>query len=133
MSSLTKPRYSTKGGFPEKHVEHWEKEDYEGLSLQKLRGKKVGDAFEVLTDQAGIQDFMMDGGNLEVYFWYDPHSNRLIQDRVEDGLWAGIFDHEEEAATYLQRRELYCVDQNPHFQRYRARLELLETAENLKW
>jgi len=35
---------------------------YEGLSLQKLRAKKVGEAVEVLTDQAGLQDFEPDGG-----------------------------------------------------------------------
>lgn len=35
---------------------------YEGLSLQKLRAKKVGESVEVLTDQAGIEDFVPDGG-----------------------------------------------------------------------
>lgn len=35
---------------------------FEGLTLRKLRAKKIGEAVEVLTDQAGIEDFMPDGG-----------------------------------------------------------------------
>lgn len=38
---------------------------FEGLSLQKVRAKKVGEAVEVLTDQAGIEDFMPDGGGAD--------------------------------------------------------------------
>lgn len=39
-------------------------ERYEGLTLQKHRSKKIGEAVEVLTDQSGIEDFIPDGGFL---------------------------------------------------------------------
>lgn len=41
------------------------KERYEGMSLYKVRNKKVEDAVEVLMDQSGIQDFMPDGGDVD--------------------------------------------------------------------
>lgn len=44
--------------FLEKRVGEGEQCQYENLSLQKLRGKKIGEAVEVLTDQAGIGDFL---------------------------------------------------------------------------
>lgn len=50
--------------FLEKQAETSEsKERYEGMSLYKVRNKKVEDAVEVLMDQSGIQDFMPDGGD----------------------------------------------------------------------
>ena len=42
--------------FLERRAEHNQPE-YENLSLWKLRSKKVGEAVEVLTDQAGLTDF----------------------------------------------------------------------------
>ena len=39
-----------------------ETERYEGLSLYKVRNTKEEDAVEVLLDQAGIGDFVPDGG-----------------------------------------------------------------------
>lgn len=37
-------------------------EQYDGLSLYKARTRKVADAVDVLTDQAGFDDFVPDGG-----------------------------------------------------------------------
>ena len=37
-------------------------EAFENLSLYKAQTRKVGDAVDVLTDQAGIGDFVPDGG-----------------------------------------------------------------------
>lgn len=43
-----------------------DKSCFEGLPLQKLRAKKIGEVVEVLTDQSGIEDFVPDGGTHKI-------------------------------------------------------------------
>lgn len=40
-------------------------QEYENVSLHKLRSKKIGEAVEVLTDQVGLDKFASDGGYSE--------------------------------------------------------------------
>lgn len=44
----------------DKRADTGDETQYEGLSLYKARTRKVGDAVDVLTDQAGIEDFVPD-------------------------------------------------------------------------
>lgn len=46
----------------ENRADAGDKEAYAGLSLYKARTRKIGDAVDVLTDQAGVEDFLQDGG-----------------------------------------------------------------------
>lgn len=102
---------------------------FEGLSLQKLRAKKIGEAVEVLTDQAGIEDFMPDGGHQidnpqdAVWFWYNPAADMIIQEEVEPYDVVGLFDTEDDADRFIrQYAEQYGLDDASHLEKYRADL-----------
>lgn len=103
---------------------------FDGLSLQKLRAKKIGEAVEVLTDQSGIHDFVPDGGTNNdpvldsVFFWYDPDTNAVVQEEVLPDLWAGLFDYEDEALIFMEQYlEDYPERQVEDFELYEAELE----------
>lgn len=97
---------------------------YEGLTLQKYKSKKVGEAVEVLTDQSGLNDFVPDGGTTdEVYFWHDPLTNQVMQEEVEPGIYAGLFDQKEEAIRFYREN---TPDTEERLDLYRARIEEAE-------
>ena len=98
--------------FLEKRAETGDNDQYENLSLKKLRGKKVGDAVEVLTDQSGLEEFVPDGGFQPVYFWYDPHT---------DSITTEAFDDKQEAIRSLaDESDGYGLDDIKHLELYEA-------------
>lgn len=56
------PDEGTARDYLENRAETGDPEQYSGLSLYKARTRKVADAVDVLTDQAGFHDFMPDSG-----------------------------------------------------------------------
>lgn len=104
---------------------------YEGLSLYKARTKKVADATDVLTDQAGIDDFAPDGGHQidrspasPVWFWYDPARDYIVQDEVDPYVVRGLFDTRGDAVRFLTwYADRYNVADTGHYELYSATLE----------
>lgn len=105
------------------------KQEYDNLSLHKLRSKKIGEAVEELTNQAGIGDFVPDGGHQipnpqpeKVWFWYDPAADYIVQEEVEPYDVRGVFETTLDANKFLNwyanrhdiqdatRYELYSTD-----------------------
>jgi hypothetical protein len=98
----------------ERLAESGTKAEYENLSLHKLKSKKIGETVEVLTDQAGIHDFATDGGRPEdthqipnpkperLWFWYEPASDRILQEEVAPYDVRGIFASEEDAREFIE-------------------------------
>jgi hypothetical protein len=114
------------------------KEQYEGLSLYEARAKKVGDAVDVLTDQSGIEDFVPDGGYPEpddglqienpspdnVFFWYDPAADHLIQEEIEPYDVRGLFETEDDAYRFIDwYADRYGMDDTAHLELYSAEIE----------
>lgn len=107
------PNERTAREYLERRATGGDKEEYKGLSLYKARTRKIGDAVDVLTDQAGIGDFATDGGQPEdtlqipnpkperLYFWYNPSADLVIQEEVEPYDVRGIFPSEEAAQHFL--------------------------------
>jgi hypothetical protein len=62
--------------FLEQQAATGESERYEALSLYQARTRKVADATDVLTDQAGIEDFLPDGGYREIAYERSERSDR---------------------------------------------------------
>lgn len=119
--------------FLEKRAETRTKEEYEGHSLHKLRAKKIGEAVEVLTDQAGIGDFIPDGGTHqidnpvqdEIWFWYDPSADCILQEEVEPYNVRGVFATEKDAHDFITWYTEHHNDSNvDYFELYSAEIEL---------
>lgn len=118
----------------EKRAEQSADTDYSELSLYKARVRKVGDAVEVLTDQAGIGDFAPDGGTPlqipthrpeEVYFWYDPSLDSILQEEIEPYTMKGVFETKTDAEQFLDwYADQYDLDDTSHLELYRAELTL---------
>lgn len=108
--------------------------DYSDFSLYKARVRKVGDAVDVLTDQSGIDDFMADGGTElqipntrpdEVYFWYNPSLDSIVQDEVEPYTVKGVFASKADAEGFLDwYADRYDIPDTSHLELYRANLSL---------
>lgn len=105
---------------------------YEALSLYKARTRKVEDATEVLTDQAGIDEFMPDGGlqidapdRDRIWFWYNPSLDSIVQEEVGPYDVRGVFTTEDDAYGFLEwYAEQYGVVDTSHLELYSAALEL---------
>lgn len=105
---------------------------FEGLSLHKLRAKKIGEAVEVLTDQAGIDEFVPDGGHQlptprpdRVWFWYNPSADHILQEEVEPYDIRGVFATEDDAYRFLEwYADRYDVPDTSHLELYSAAIEL---------
>lgn len=121
----------------EKRAENGDTSEYEGLSLYKARTRKVGDAVDVLTDQAGIGDFAPDGGRPEdphqipnpspgtVWFWYNPSIDNVVQEEVEPYDVRGVFSSEDDAYRFLDwYADQYGVTDTSHLELYKADIEL---------
>jgi len=121
----------------ERLAESRTKAEYEKLSLHKLKSKKIGETVEVLTDQAGIHDFATDGGRPEdthqipnpkperLWFWYEPASDRILQEEVEPYDVRGIFASEEDAREFIEwYTERYDIPVVNYFELYSAEIEL---------
>jgi len=111
----------------EKRAETVDNNQYEKMSLYVARVEKLEDAKDVLTEQAGIEDFdqfRADGGREQAYFWYDPETNEMIQNQFESDTWAGLFDQEEEAVYFLENQEL-PPEESSRIELYEAELNLL--------
>jgi len=111
--------------------------DYDDLSLYRSRTRKVADAVDVLTDQSGIEDFMPDGGTTdselqipnsrpeEVWFWYNPSLDSIVQEEVEPYTVKGVFESEADAQQFLSwYADQYDLDDTSHLELYRADLTL---------
>lgn len=133
--------------FLEQHAEIHGKHQYENLSLQKLKAKKIGEAVEVLTNQSGIQDFVPDGGTHQidnptpdtVWFWYDPSADMILQEEVEPYNVVGLFKTEDDADRFIRSyAEQYGLDDASHFEKYPAELSyegqgpMLETHQEME-
>lgn len=125
----------------EKRVEGGDKEQYKGLSLYKARTQKVGDAVDVLTDQAGLVDFVPDGGVQidnpapdRVWFWYDPAADYIVQEEIEPYDVRGVFESEDDAYRFLDwYAELYSTDlPSPYLELYSAELQYEGTSETAR-
>lgn len=121
----------------ERLAEAGTKQEYENLSLHKLKSKKIGEAVEVLTDQAGLQDFAPDGGRPEdihqisnpyperVWFWYNPSADLILQEEVEPYDVRGVFESEEDAYSFIEwYADHYEVPDTTHLELYSADIEL---------
>jgi hypothetical protein len=105
---------------------------YEGLSLYKARTRKVRDAVDVLTDQSGIDDFAPDGGlqiddpkRDQVWFWYNPSLDSIVQEEVEPYDVRGVFGSADDAERFLDwYADQYGVADTSHLELYRAELTL---------
>ena len=105
---------------------------YEALSLYTARTQKVEDATEVLTDQAGIDDFIPDGGRQmsdpdreRVWFWYNPSLDSIVQEEVAPYDVRGVFPSKADADRFLDwYADQYGVVDTSHLELYRAELEL---------
>lgn len=105
---------------------------YENLSLYTARTRKVEDATEVLTDQAGIDDFVPDGGlqmseldRDRVWFWYNPSLASIVQEEVTPYDVRGMFPSKADADRFLDwYADQYGVVDTSHLELYRAELEL---------
>jgi len=108
--------------------------DYSDFSLYKAKIRKVGDAVDVLTAQSGIDDFMTDGGTAlqipnarpdEVYFWYNPSIDSIVQEEVEPYTVKGVFASKTDAEQFLDwYAEQYSVSDTSHLELYQAELRL---------
>lgn len=108
-----------------------DKAPYKGLSLYKARTRKVGDAVDVLTDQAGFDDFIPDGGLQiadpldTVWFWYNPSLDSIMQEEVASYDVRGVFATEDDAYRFLDWYvEQYGVVDTSHLELYSAELKL---------
>jgi hypothetical protein len=109
-----------------------EEDQYDGLSLYKARTRKVGDAVDVLTDQSGIDEFVPDGGlqiddpeRDQVWFWYNPSLDSIVQEEVEPYDVRGVFATEADAERFLDwYADQYGVADTSHLELYRAELSL---------
>lgn len=72
-----------------------------------------------------------DGGHERVYFWYDPETNAVVQQMIEPGIWASVFDQEEEAVYFLKQYDGYSVADASRFKLYRADLYLLGEGDDI--
>lgn len=119
----------------EKRAEDGDKERYDNLSLYKARTRKVGDAVDVLTNQAGIGDFVPDGGYPygpdgvqidnpapdRVWFWYNPAADHVVQEEVEPYDVRGVFETENDAYRFVDwYAERYGLDETSHLELYSA-------------
>jgi len=109
-----------------------EEDRYDGLSLYKARTRKVGDAVDVLTDQSGIDEFVPDGGlqiddpkRDQVWFWYNPSLDSIVQEEVEPYDVRGVFGSADDAERFLDwYADQYGVADTSHLELYRAELTL---------
>ena len=110
---------------------------YESMSLYKARTRKVRDAKDVLTDQAGIEDFVPDGGRAadphqipnpapnQVWFWYNLSMDSIVQEEVEPYDVRGVFASEDDAERFLGwYADHYDVPDTSHLELYSAELQL---------
>jgi hypothetical protein len=122
----------------ERRADNGDKETYEGFSLYEARAKKVGDAVDVLTDQSGIEDFVPDGGYPEskdglqienpspdeVYFWYNPAADHIVQEEIEPYDVRGMFETEDDAYRFIDwYADRYSLDDTAHLELYSAEIE----------
>ena len=82
-------------------------------------------AIEALDD--GYEQLLPNGGVETVYFWYDPRLNAVIQEEVEPGVYAGVFDQQEEAILFLER----MYDDPEDVELYEARMTLCGSVDEL--
>lgn len=112
----------------EKRAATGEQTQYEGLSLYRARTQKVGDAVDVLTDQAGFEDFLPDGGRQHgdphpetVWFWYNPSLDSIVQEEIAPYDVRGVFATEDDADRFLDwYAEEYGVVDTSHLELYSA-------------
>jgi hypothetical protein len=121
----------------ERLAESGTKAEYENLSLHTLKMKKIGETVEVLTDQAGIHDFATDGGRPEdthqipnpkperLWFWYEPASDRILQEEVKPYNVCAMFASEQDAREFINwYTEFHDVPLINFFDLYSAEIDL---------
>lgn len=114
----------------EKHCGE-EVSQYEGLTLYNAKVEKVEDAVEVLTDQSGIDEFVPDGGTPqignppaeELWFWYDPAADMILQEEIRPYEVVGLFESETEADRFIRHYMAnYGVEDASHLEKYSSEL-----------
>jgi hypothetical protein len=109
--------------FPHHHFQR-ALESYERV----LDGPSLEDVAEgALTDR-----LRSDGGDHDVYLWYNPETNAVVQEEVSPGLWTGLFDQREEAVAFLETyREENDLDEVSHLSLYGAEIDEINGAEDM--
>lgn len=124
--------------FLEQQADRHGKDRYSGMVLRKTGNRKVEEATDVLTEQSGLGDFATDGGypddeadlqiddpgSDEVYFWYDPAADQIVQEEVDPYDVRGLFDTEDDAERFLDwYADQYGLDDTSHFELYSADIQ----------
>jgi len=101
--------------------------EYGSFSQDEL---ETAGAYRTDTDLDEDAELVPDGGHPisegdlgEVWFWYNPPADMIIQDEVGSYDVAGLFETEEEADRFLRSyAEKYGIDDTSHLEKYRASL-----------
>lgn len=88
---------------------------------------------DILPDKSKIREAIVpDGGQEQLYFWYDPGTNAILQEQIEPVVWAGVFDQREEAVEFGKSfDEYYESVEVSSFELYEATCQTVGTGEDL--